>query len=111
MAHFQNLNEVSDIDQIGIVSEHKLQIIFKHSTTCPISRIAYEKMQEAYPLQDEQADLYYLPVIEQRPISNYAAEKWSIQHESPQLLIIKNGKVVFHESHLMIKPEAILNYI
>ena len=103
----KKLNEIRDIDRIVELSHTKLQLIFKHSTVCPISRMSYEKMLAEYPLTDEQADLYYLGVIEQRPLSNYVTEVLNIRHESPQLLAVRNGECIFNESHLMIAPKIL----
>jgi bacillithiol system protein YtxJ len=58
-------------------------------------------------LLEDQADLYYLGVIEQRPLSNYVAEVLNIRHESPQLLVVRNGECIFNESHLMIDPKIL----
>ena len=106
----KKLNTTQDLDRVMKLSHEKLQLIFKHSTVCPISRMSYEKMMAEYPLTEEQADLYYIGVIEQRPLSNYVAEILYVQHESPQLLAVRDGVAVFHESHLMINPK-ILNSI
>jgi bacillithiol system protein YtxJ len=103
----KTLNEIQDIDKISELSHGKLQLIFKHSTVCPISRMSYEKMLAEYPLLEDQADLYYLGVIEQRPLSNYVAEVLNIRHESPQLLVVRNGECIFNESHLMIDPKIL----
>lgn len=104
---FQNIAEISDIDLLVKKSHERPQIIFKHSTVCPISRISYEKMQAEYPLTDEAADLYYVGVIEQRPLSNHIAETLRVKHESPQLIVIQNGKAIYDESHLMINPKIL----
>jgi bacillithiol system protein YtxJ len=103
----KKLNEIQDIDKIIELSHVKLQLIFKHSTVCPISRMSYEKMLAEYPLLEDQADLYYLGVIEQRPLSNYVAEILNIRHESPQLLAVRNRECIFNESHLMIDPKIL----
>ena len=103
----KKLNEIQDINRVIELSHDKLQLIFKHSTVCPISRMSYEKMQAEYPLSEDQADLYYLGVIEQRPLSNHVAEILNVKHESPQLLVIRNGECIFNESHLMIDPKIL----
>jgi len=108
---FQTFSQISDIDLAIDKSSSKMQVFFKHSTVCPISRMAYEKFQNEYPLSDEQVDVYYIGVIEERPLSNYIAEKLGVQHESPQMIVIKNGKQVFNESHLMINPKSLLEFI
>ncbi len=108
---FKQLANTSDFDAAVEKSNEKMQIFFKHSTVCPISRIAYEKFQSNYPLRDEDADIYYIGVIEERPISNYIAEKLSVQHESPQMIVVKNEQQIFNESHLMINPEILITLI
>ena len=69
--------------------------------------MSYEKMLAEYPLTEDQADLYYLGVIEQRPLSNYVAEVLNIRHESPQILAVRDGECIFNESHLMIDPKIL----
>jgi bacillithiol system protein YtxJ len=107
MIEMQTIESVQEIDTIIEKSKEKMQIIFKHSTVCPISRMSYEKVKTEYPLNEDAADIYYLGVIEQRPLSNYIAEKLGVQHESPQMIVIKNGKAIFNESHLMINPKVL----
>lgn len=110
---FLSLDQDRDHDISTLLSKsiHKTQIIFKHSTACPISRIAYEKLDNGYSLSPDEADLYYLGVIEQRPLSNAIADILNVKHESPQLIIIKNEKCVYHESHLMINPAVLGDYV
>ncbi len=108
---FQNIHDISSIEAIILKSHEIPQIIFKHSTTCPISKIAFNKMKSEYPLNDQEADLYYVGVIEQRPISNYISDSLEVQHESPQLIIIKNGIAIYNESHLMINPKSIVDLL
>lgn len=109
MVDISNIQSLEDIDEIVLKSQERIQIIFKHSTACPISRIAYEKFKSHYPLENREAEVYYLGVIEQRAISNYVADKLNIKHESPQMLVLRNGQVIFNESHLMIDPQILVS--
>lgn len=109
MLNLLNIVSQGEIDEILIKSHKKLQIIFKHSTACPISRIAYEKFKSHYPLQQNDAEVYYVGVIEQRVLSSYIADKLNIKHESPQMLVLRNGQVIFNESHLMIDPQILVS--
>ena len=109
MKEMQTLNSTEEIDAIIEKSKEKMQIIFKHSTACPISRMSHEKMKAEYPLNEDQADIYYIGVIEQRPLSNYISEKIMVQHESPQMIVLRNGQSIFNESHLMIDPKILLS--
>jgi bacillithiol system protein YtxJ len=92
------LTEVSQLDEIIQKSKSKTQIIFKHSTRCGISRMVMNQFVKAYNV-DVNADLYYLDLLNFREVSNETGYKFQVIHESPQLLVIKNGVVVQHASH------------
>ncbi|MBL7789236.1 MAG: bacillithiol system redox-active protein YtxJ [Chitinophagales bacterium] len=109
MKEIQTITTIEEVDEIISRSKVKSQVIFKHSTVCPISRMSYEKMKAEYPLSEDAADIYYVGVIEQRPISNYIAEKLQVKHESPQMIVLRDGKSIFNESHLMIDPKILLS--
>lgn len=87
-------------------SADKPQVIFKHSTRCITSSMAKNRMDNSKQLLDK-ADVYLLNVIEHRPVSNLVAEQFGITHESPQVLVIKNGRAVYNESHIGIQPAMI----
>lgn len=95
-------NELATVDELDTIVEQsktKLQLIFKHSTRCGISKMVLGRFKKSYQLSEEQADLYYLDLLGHRGISLEIAERFKVIHESPQLLVIKNGVVVAHESH------------
>lgn len=73
--------------------------VFKHSTACRISTSAATEVREA----QTEIPIYWVNVIEQRPLSNWIAEHYGIQHESPQLLLIDEGKVKASWSHRAIQ--------
>lgn len=73
--------------------------VFKHSTRCPVSMMAKLKMSTTWDIDEHKVPLYYLDLIKYREISNQIAADFDVQHESPQLLIIKNNKCVYHASH------------
>lgn len=95
---WQNLTTVEQLDEIELSSKGKTQIIFKHSTRCGISRMVLNLFTEAYDL-DLNADLFYLDLLSYRDVSNEVGYKFQVMHQSPQLLVIKNGVVVAHASH------------
>ncbi len=92
------LNDIQQLNHIEEKSKSKPQFIFKHSTRCGISRMVKRQFERQYSLNGE-ADLYYLDILNYRDISNDIANRFKVYHESPQLLIIKNGVVVKHDSH------------
>ena len=94
-----DLNRMEQLDAIVEQSKTKPQLIFKHSTRCGISRMVISQFKKDYHLTDVQADLYYLDLLNHRDISSAIAERFNVMHESPQLLVIKNGTLVKHASH------------
>tara|TARA_Y100000815_G_C13279455_1_gene476322 strand:+ start:432 stop:809 length:378 start_codon:yes stop_codon:yes gene_type:complete len=92
------LNSIDQLDAIAEKSQGKTQLIFKHSTRCGISRMVMNQFVTSYDL-DLNADLYYLDLLSYREVSNEVGYKFQVMHESPQLLVIRNGVVVEHASH------------
>jgi len=93
------LKALTQLDTIEEKSSTKTQVIFKHSTRCGISRMVLNQFVESYKLTEKDLDLYYLDLLEYRSVSNEIANKFQVMHQSPQLLIIKNGITVKHDSH------------
>ncbi|WP_299117314.1 bacillithiol system redox-active protein YtxJ [uncultured Winogradskyella sp.] len=92
------LNSIEQLNAIEEKSKTKTQLIFKHSTRCGISRMVMSQFVSAYDI-DTNADLYYLDLLSYREVSNETGYKFQVMHQSPQLLVIKNGVVVAHASH------------
>lgn len=95
-----HLTDEEQLKQILSASEAKPQVIFKHSTRCSISSVAFQRLQKAQ--QPEGIDFYYLDLLAHRPLSNKVAEVFRVHHESPQVLVIREGKCIYDESHLAI---------
>lgn len=93
------LVSVKQLNGIAERSATRTQLIFKHSTTCGISRMVLNMFTESYPLDDEAAELYFLDLHAHRDVSNEVQVKFGVTHQSPQLLIIKDGAVTYHTSH------------
>ena len=99
------LQTEEQLKQIVEKSKEKAQVIFKHSTRCGISAVAKNRLdKESTP---ENADFYYLDLISYRNISNKVAELFKVYHESPQVLVIRNGECVYDESHMGISMKEI----
>ena len=91
------LTAENQLDEIKKRSLETPQVIFKHSTRCATSSVAKSRLERAKT--PEKVDFYFLDLIRHRPISNKIAEEFSVYHESPQILLIKNGECVYDESH------------
>lgn len=94
------LNSFETLEELITLSQQKPQVIFKHSTRCSISSVAKNRLEKS-EIPDH-ASFYYLDLLSNRPLSNSVAERFGIVHESPQILVIKNGKCVYDESHTAI---------
>lgn len=102
------LTRLEQLEEIEEESTHHLTGIFKHSTSCGISRMVLKKFEREYPeIKDKDVKLYFLDLLSNREISNRIAEKFAVRHESPQLILIKDKKVVHHSSHHSISTESI----
>lgn len=101
------LDKIDQLDAIDHASYNQCVLIFKHSTRCSISDIALSRLKNknTSPLFLEQS--YCLDVIKHRDISNEIAHRYHVHHESPQVLMIKDGDCFYESSHLDILPEEI----
>lgn len=93
---------------ISTRSKEKPQVIFKHSTRCSISSMVLSRLERSEG--SDNVDFYYLDLIKYRPISVQIAEQFHVEHESPQVLLIKNGVCTYDESHMGISMEEILEH-
>lgn len=105
MKSWKNLESTAGVDSIINASLENPQVIFKHSTTCPISAMALKRFEGG--IANSKLDIHYLDLLKFREVSNYIASKLSVVHESPQALLLSNGKVVYHDSHLDISVDVI----
>lgn len=101
------LTEIKQLDSIVEESAEKPVVIFKHSTRCSISRMALKNFEREYNLEESEVAPYFLDLLQHRDISNEIAQKFQVIHQSPQLLLIKNGKSVYNVSHSEIDAEAL----
>lgn len=94
----QGEEQLADIIARSHNSENPI-VIFKHSTRCGISSAAKKRVENSDAFTNDVFSIYYLDLLAHRDISNKIAETFQVQHESPQILFIKNGKCVYHTSH------------
>lgn len=105
------LTSIDQLEEIERKSFEKPQILFKHSTRCSISSISMNKFVKNYSIAQEDADLYYLDLLNYREVSNEVGYKFQIMHQSPQVLVIKNGEAIYDASHYAIQTDKILELI
>ncbi len=99
---------LQSIDQLATIQQESFNqpiVILKHSTSCSISVMALGRLDRSvFP---SNALFYYLDLLKNRDISNALAANYNVVHESPQILIIKNGECIYDESHMGITMQAI----
>lgn len=102
------LSDIAQLDEIKKESHHYPVLIFKHSTRCSISATALGRLERTWQ-QAEVGDLkpYYLDLIAYRSVSNQIAEQFGVWHESPQVLLIRNGESVYDASHYDIAFDSL----
>lgn len=104
------LQLMGQLDELTAHSNEKPVLIFKHSTRCSISRFALKQFENEFELHDS-IDAYFLDLISYREISNEIAARFGVQHQSPQLLLIKNGKAIYNASHSDIDAGILKTYV
>jgi bacillithiol system protein YtxJ len=101
--HWIPLEKAEQLQQILADSHRRPQAIFKHSTTCSVSQMAKSRLERG--TAPEGIDFHYLDLLSFRSLSNKIAEDLHVWHESPQLLLVKNGTCVYNESHIGIRMD------
>lgn len=103
---------LTSLEQLSsIYNSESTTILFKHSTRCPISGMAKRNLDYDLHLVPSTVPCFYLDLIKYREISNKIAELWTIQHESPQVLLVKGNTCLYHASHSDIELSEIIKYI
>lgn len=87
-----------------------LAIVFKHSTTCPLSARAHHEAERFLESHPEQT-VHLVGVIQYRSISDYIEVVTGVRHQSPQVLVLRRGEVVWHVSHFGVTAEAIASAV
>lgn len=108
---WHRLTRVDQLKEIIEESKSKPVAILKHSTRCGISRMVYNQFESEYALTDGQLKLYYLDLLSFREVSSEIGIVFQVLHESPQILVIKNGVCVYHASHSAISARKLEEFI
>ena len=106
--------DLTSVDQLFEIQEQSKitpVVIFKHSTRCVISRMVLREFESSFSKDQHSVSLYFLDLLTYRDISNEIGSKFQVFHQSPQLIVLKNGQAVYHASHNEIKADAIKDII
>ena len=102
-----DINQLKDLNDFSKEQGISAVLLFKHSTRCSISSMALSRLETKWK-DDEKIPAYYLDLLSHRHISDEIANLFSIEHASPQVLLIKNGACIYHSSHSGIVASEIL---
>lgn len=104
---WEQLTTSNQLEEIDTLSETQFVFIFKHSTRCSVSRFVLNAFEREYKTAKEVAAPFFLDLIAYREISNEIAARYEVVHQSPQLILIKNRRAVYNDSHDGISVEAL----
>ncbi len=104
-AQFIELNTTDQLDELFEVSNRKPIVLFKHSTTCPISANVFEEVAKV------DSTIFLITVQKVRNISNAIAEKTGIKHESPQAIVLKDATAVYKASHYDVTSDELTSIL
>lgn len=101
------ITPLTTTDDAAMVLSAKCAVIFKHSNNCPISRGAIHEFRDVAGTCEGEEEFYIVNVIDDRDVSNAVASITGISHESPQVMVIRDGAVIWHASHFGITADSI----
>lgn len=99
--HFANIADTKQLEELVRQSAQAPVVVFKHSTTCPVSAGAYEEMSAL------KVPVNIVVVQEAREVSNEIERRTDVEHHSPQVIVLRNGKAVWNASHWKVKADAV----
>lgn len=106
------IEKLQQLEEIRKVSESQPVLIFKHSTRCSTSRMSLDRLERNWNEQElPMVKTYFLDLLSFREISNKITEEFSVEHESPQVILIQNGKSVLDMSHFEIEYDRLRNVV
>jgi bacillithiol system protein YtxJ len=107
--NWNKLTQTEQIAEIKALSESTPVLIFKHSTRCSVSSMSLDRLLRKWKNGDEEKVVpYFLDLIAYRELSNLVAQGFGVPHESPQVIIIKNGAAIYNDSHFTISYPEIM---
>ncbi|TAE03138.1 MAG: bacillithiol system redox-active protein YtxJ [Bacteroidetes bacterium] len=110
MTPWIKLDSMETLENLPNLSQEQDILIFKHSTTCSTSAAAFNRLNKRWEeTKAKHLKPYYLDLLANRNISNEITKMFAVKHESPQILIIRKGKCVYHISHLGIDFDSLIS--
>ncbi|PKD44221.1 bacillithiol system redox-active protein YtxJ [Rhodohalobacter barkolensis] len=95
-----------DLDKMVAANSGK-HVIYKHSYSCAVCLFSKLKVEEIMDKYDDRASFHFVDVLKNRALSRKIADMTGLRHESPQIIVLNDGKVFWHESHSGISKEEL----
>lgn len=105
------LKSLEQLEEVNQISKQETVLIFKHSTRCGISKMVIKMFEKQFDESMSNLKVYYLDLLNYRELSNEVGYKYQVLHQSPQLLVIKNGIALESASHYDITTINLKSYI
>jgi bacillithiol system protein YtxJ len=110
--NWNNLTTATQIEELKQLSNEKPILIFKHSTRCSVSSMSLDRLVRNWKATDsDKIAPYFLDLIANRSLSNQVEKEFGIPHESPQVIILKEGKAIYDNSHYGISYQDIMEQL
>lgn len=93
------LTKIEQLEDIKETSKIKTVLIFKHSTRCGISKMVLKQFEQLFTDEHKSLEVYFLDLLAFRNLSDAIAKEFNIQHQSPQIIAVKNEQAVFSAAH------------
>jgi len=107
-----NWTQLDSAEQIDAIKQQEgYSLIFKHSTRCSISMMAKRRFEMDMDKLPADMPLYFLDLIKHRDLSGKVAQDFQVHHESPQMLLIKDGDCILDQSHGGISVEEAMEVL
>ena len=111
LKNLEELKSVEELDQALDESRERPVLFFKHSLTCPISTRAFSELQSYLDNADPRASYKLITVQSARLVSDELASKLKLEHQSPQAILVQNGRELWNASHYQITASALAEAI
>lgn len=109
---WKQLTSIEGLEELIKLSETSTVLIFKHSTRCGVSRVALSGLEKDWNDEDEPKVIpFFLDLLNHRDVSNEIAKRFDVEHESPQVLVIRNGKCIYSATHSDIDRAEIMKAV
>jgi bacillithiol system protein YtxJ len=100
-ARFQQISGLDRLAETLERSQAETVVLFNHDPWCPISARAYDQVSSVA------LDVVLIDVSRERIVTRELAQRTGVRHESPQVIVLRDGQVIWSASHHRITREAL----